>query len=120
MRTEPISQYDDIVDSRDVIARIAELESDEARDGEDERELNDLRELARAVADYASDWEYGTTLIRDSYFVEYAQELAEDLGVIDSHATWPNDCIDWDKAARELKCDYSVVSWGGIDYWIHC
>lgn len=38
---------------------------------------------------------------------DFAQQLAEDLGVIDKEATWPNDCIDWEYAAKELMYDYA-------------
>jgi hypothetical protein len=61
------------------------------------------------------DW-YPVTLIRDSYFKDYAQELAEDIGAINSDASWPNNCIDWDKAARELQMDYSSVEFDGVTY----
>ena len=37
----------------------------------------------------------------------FAQDMAEQLGAIDKNASWPNDCIDWEKAARELMYDYS-------------
>ena len=48
-------------------------------------------------------------LIRDSYSEDYAQELAEDNGAISSSdASWPNTCVDWKQAARELQMDYTV------------
>lgn len=37
---------------------------------------------------------------------DFAEQLAEDLGEIDKDAHWPNNCIDWKKAARELMYDY--------------
>lgn len=33
-------------------------------------------------------------------------------------ASWPNTCIDWDEAARELQYDYFTVEFDGITYWI--
>ena len=33
---------------------------------------------------------------------DFAQELADDLGVIPSEYSWPTSCIDWEQAAREL------------------
>lgn len=42
-------------------------------------------------------------------FVEYAQELAEDLGAVDEGASWPNSYIDWERAARDLAMDYTVL-----------
>lgn len=65
---------------------------------------------------WEGDW-YPGSLIRDSYFKDYAQELAEDIGAIKSDAGWPYTCIDWEQAARELQQDYSAVEYGGITYW---
>jgi hypothetical protein len=118
-----ISNHDDVIDSRDVIARIEELE---ALEGDDENpmdesdiaELKALRSLQDDAEGYSEDWKYGATLIRDSYFKNYAMELAEEIGAIDKDAKWPNTCIDWDQAARELQMDYTSVTFDGVDYWI--
>lgn len=147
-----INRFMDLIDSRDVIARIEELESDreyitsqieelsnstelisdiemhnkinelkselqEWDDSDDSQELKVLQSLAKE-GESSPDWQYGETLIRDSYFVEYAQELAEDIGAIDRDVKWPYTCIDWEWAARELKYDYMLVEFDGIDYWI--
>jgi len=133
-----ISNSDDIIDSRDIIARIEELEAERdshvlgAPDGsetpdpegwagdnpEDSDELDALYALAKEGADYAADWQHGETLIRDSYFRHYAQELAEDIGAIQANAPWPVYCIDWDQAARDLKMDYGAVDFAGVTYWV--
>ena len=65
---------------------------------------------------WRGDW-YPVTLIRDSYFKEYAQEMAEDCGMIEPSAVWPYTCVDWDQAARELRCDYTGVDIDGVTYW---
>jgi hypothetical protein len=120
---------DDIIDSCDVIARIEELESerDDAQEesesalvswlDENATELNALLSLADEASDYAPDWHQGETLIRDSYFKNYAIELAEDCGAPISNE-WPMRCIDWDQAARELQMDYTSVDFDGVTYWI--
>ncbi len=126
MTTTAISNSDDIIDSRNVIARIEELKNEigdvvpgtsvefhELRD-----ELKVLEALVEEASDYAADWQYGETLIRATYFKEYAQELAEDIGAIKDNCQWPNDCIDWDQAASELQMDYTCIDFDGIDYWI--
>ncbi len=152
-----ISNAEDVIDSRDVIERIEELEDEreslvsdvtEAKEAYDQTdteaddydeieekfteaetalscwdrdngdELKALKALANEADGYASDWKYGESLIRDSYFTEYAQQLAEDIGAIDRNANWPNDCIDWDKAAEELQQDYTSVDFDGVTYWI--
>lgn len=119
--TNQISEYDDIIDSRDVIARIEELSELNAAEEDSEEETEELvalRELAAEASDYAADWEYGETLIRDSYFERYAQELADDIGAVDADAVWPYTCIDWERAARELQMDYTSVEFRGVTYWI--
>ena len=78
----------------------------------------DLEALQSEAEDYSPDWHHGECLIRESYFEDYAQELAEDIGAIDPNAHWPNDCIDWERAARELQYDYTAVDFDGVTYWI--
>lgn len=37
---------------------------------------------------------------------EFAENLAEELGMVPSDAAWPNNYIDWERAARDLMMDY--------------
>jgi antirestriction protein len=37
---------------------------------------------------------------------DFAYEMAESLGAIDKNASWPQNCIDWEYAAKELMYDY--------------
>lgn len=76
--------------------------------------LCDLRDEAQGCG----DWKYGEILVRDSYFTDYSQQLAEDIGAVNENALWPNNCIDWEWAARELKMDYTAVDFDGVTYWI--
>lgn len=124
-----ISNSDDVIDSRDVIKRISDLEDHfteehpeekldaQAKDCAECQELIALRALAEE-GEGSPDWPHGETLIRESYFKDYAQELAEDIGAINKDANWPNDCIDWDKAADELRVDYMAVDYDGVTYYI--
>ena len=139
-----ISNQDDMIDSRDIIERIEELEAmrqswiEECEDDESFEfdmspeadwhnnhvaygcELDALLDLAKMGEDYFPDWAYGTLLIRDSYFKEYAQELAEETGCFDHGHHWPHTCIDWDRAARDLQTDYSSVELDDVTYWGRC
>ena len=141
MRGQEISNNDDIIDSRDVIGRLEELESElsyledeltEAENVHDKdkageagkewyeengEELKVLRALAEEGEGY-SEWEYGATLIRDSFFTDYARDLAEEIGCIKKSDRWPYTCIDWEKAADELKHDYVTLDYDGVEYWI--
>ena len=74
--------------------------------------------LEREAKDCCSDYDYGETLIRDSFFKEYTMELASEISDSKNADVWPYTCIDWDQAARELKYDYSSVDFGGVTYWI--
>ena len=62
------------------------------------------------LSDYADD---EPTLIAESYFETYAQELAEDIGAIPSDLQWPVRHIDWEAAADELSQDYSEFDFDG-------
>lgn len=135
--SEPITGTEDVIDSRDVIARIEYLTAsfmeatgddpdDYAMSGDDWRaglsddeadELVALLELAEQ-GESAPDWQYGEVLIHDDYFEDYARELAEDIGAINRDAAWPANCIDWGQAARELRVDYWSVEFKGETYWI--
>lgn len=134
-RTHTITNGADIIDSRDVIARIAELESErdgfapddidpgeaphtwESEHADDAEELAALLALQEDAEGY-SDWRHGAGLIRDSYFTTYAKDLAEEIGAIDKSAGWPARCIDWEEAADELKQDYTAVEFDGVTYWV--
>lgn len=133
-----IRNTDDLIDSRDVIARIEELESERdsfvighpngeeepapdqwAEENPDEaEELDTLYALAKQGEDYAPDWSYGETMIHDDYFEAYAEQLAEDIGAIDRDAKWPLTHIDWTAAADDLKQDYTSIDFDGQTYWI--
>lgn len=134
MKTTEISSFDDIIDSRDVLARMDYLRSFcEDEDGEiltpetcpeENENMAEIEEYARLASlaedgeNYASDWQYGAQLIRDSHFEDYARELAEDTGAVSRDAQWPLQHIDWEKAANELKSDYSAVEFDGVTYWV--
>jgi hypothetical protein len=51
---------------------------------------------------------------------DYAQQLAEDLGVKLDQMEWPLTCVDWEAAWRELEMGdgYSLHSIGGGDWLV--
>ena len=114
-----MSEY---VDIRDMIERYEELEDDESLNEEDTAERDALKELLDDLRSnggetpWRGDW-YPVTLIRDDLFMEYAKELAEDIGAIVCATLWPCTCIDWEKAVQELQADYSSVEYDGDTYW---
>jgi hypothetical protein len=144
MTTIQFSNSDDVIDSRDIIERIEYLSvydyqvcpecgctlGDIHDEGcsepdpvdnlteEDKEELRILDALQDDCEGYASDWRHGATLIRDSYFTQYAKNLAEDLGYIKRYVEWPLNHINWEAAAEELKVDYTEVDYDGVSYWV--
>lgn len=141
-----INNAADVINSRDVIERIEELQDerqaladeleeaeaddDEAAtataqaalqewDGSEEgQELRALLALQEEAEGY-SDWRHGAALIRDSYFPDYARDLAEDLhGNKVRNAEWPFSHIDWEAAAEALQVDYTAVEFDGVTYWV--
>ena len=130
MTSTSITNSADIIDSRDVVERLDDLESQHdpdqcgndlatCIDSDEHQELATLKALLDECEGYTGDSaKHGFTLIRDSYFEDYAQEFAEDIGAINRDAKWPNDCIDWERAARELQMDYTSVEFDGISYWV--
>jgi hypothetical protein len=108
-----ISNLDDTIYSIDVIEAIDNADESDY----DPEEINHLIDLAKECEDF-DDWEYGVNLIRDSYFKDYAIDLAYELGLVPTDYVWPTSCIDWNQAARELQMDYSAVEYNGVTYWI--
>lgn len=119
-RSDIPTNSDSIIDSRDVLEWLDDFESREPDElDEDDREaFAALKALADQAEGYADDWKYGAQLIRDSYFKEYAQQVADEIGDGANHGGWPYTCIDWDQAARELRMDYTSVEFDGVTYWV--
>lgn len=112
--------YSEIIDTHHLIERRTEIEAEledtdpnEIVRGDLEEELSEIRE----IEDNISEFPYGETLIREDYFTEYAQQLAEDIGAINPDAQWPLTYIDWERAADALKMDYTTVEYRGNTYY---
>lgn len=103
-------------DLKDVVSESeGNLESAEADFGDDEKtELEELETLKNEI----SDFKHGETMIPENDFEDYARELAEDIGAISGNEEWPCNCIDWERAARELAMDYSTVEYQGDTYLV--
>jgi hypothetical protein len=113
----------DVIDVRDIIARVEELEPqvDAIGEGEHIAEWNMLTRILHELKGYGGDeqWRgdwYPITLIGEHYFTEYAQDLLADCGEL------PRDLphyieIDWQATARNIRIDYSPVDIDGVTYW---
>jgi hypothetical protein len=110
-----LSSYWDIT-PEEVADAIAALDNPaDAFNGNEE--LHALKEFRDELEPYCPDWRYGVTIIRESYFTDYAEELANDIGAVKSDAGWPNAHIDWEAAAEALKIDYTSGDFDGVTYW---
>jgi antirestriction protein len=114
-----ISPYADVIDSRDVQERIEALESDAEEYGADSltltevAELDALRALRDMAMDYTSEWYDGTTLVRLSYWMDYAQEYMEDTTDIPDHLA---SYIDYEAFASDLAVDYTEIDFVDWEY----
>ena len=123
----------DVIDSRDIIERITELErntedeiitliDDEdwaAIDDIDNDELSELVELKKLASqcEGVGDWEYGELLIRRSHWIAYVEELIRDIGGLPANIPWYIE-IDWETTARNIEMDYTSVDFGDVEYLI--
>lgn len=89
---------------------------DELEEWDDKDEYDTLKALCAEGEGY-SDWSYGATLINESYFTEYAEELASDVCDMKSANSWPFNHIDWEAAAEDLKQDYSTIDYDGETFY---
>jgi hypothetical protein len=142
MATVEFSSSSDVIDSRDVIARIDELrdtlmdvgvivETDgketidpvkrESHSLETE-EYEELLELQKQASS-SPDWEYGESLINEKYFTSYIEELINDCYEMPKEinsGNWPyrHMKIDYEAAAEEAKADYFEVTFFGHAFLI--
>jgi hypothetical protein len=129
-RMADISNSDDMIDVRDVIARVEELREQRddinPEDGlkyeldTDERaELATLESLLDDLKGYGGDeqWNgdwYPVSLIRDSYFETAMDELLEDIGDMPKNIPpYLTITVNYDA----LQMDYSSVEFDNVTYW---
>jgi hypothetical protein len=101
----------------DEITELEDMKNDEPEDfgREDDDRLELLLQLRGELE--TEGWYHNISLIPESEFTDYAQQLAEDTGAISDETGWPSTCIDWEWAASELAHDYSVVTFDGDTYY---
>ena len=106
-----LNRYE-ITDTRD----LADFLLDSDNDADERARIADLFE--QLGVDPESPDDNGVTVIPESCLKEYAQQLAEDIGEVLSNR-WPLNCIDWDRAARELSHDMMAALVDGTIYCLH-
>ena len=119
-KSREITSSEDVIDSRDVIDRIAWLENEKEYDPEAwtadlQWELLTLLRLAEQGEHDVADWDHGEGLIRYSHFTAYCRELVEDCGYISKDfPAWIE--IDWEATARNIRVDYVELMFDGVVY----
>jgi hypothetical protein len=88
----------------------------------DKDELDTLTEIISQGED-SSDWSHGETLIKESYFTQYIEELVNDCYEMPSEFTdgkwpWTHMSMNWEEAADEAKADYNEICVDGETYLI--
>ena len=124
-----IDNTQDVIDSREIIDRIEDLEGRiedleyiEEPSSEEAQELAILLKV-QEQADDCSDWKYGEALIRESYFTDYIKELIDDCYELPKEfnsGAWPwrHMTLDYEAAADEAKDDYTWIDFDGVTYLI--
>ena len=101
---------DDDDDSAEVLDAVGKL------NGFTEKQQEELTELEAVISEIGEDYAVdGVTLIPESEFVEYAEQLCKDCGDL------PQDIphyivIDWDATADNIQQDYSAIDFEGKTY----
>lgn len=110
---------EDIIDVRDIIARVEELE-DNQNTPEAKEEFIFLSTILHELCGYGGDeqWRgdwYPVTLIRETHFTDYCEELVCDCYDLKGVPSFVH--IDWEATARDMRVDYSEVDIDGVTYF---
>jgi len=113
-----ISNNDDIIDSRDVIARIDWLYDSFQPGDPEEGEYLSLTALAEQGENGAEDWLYGATLIRYSYFTQYVKYDYPEIHH-EAFSKLPEGLvIDWQATAEGQRTEYTELTFDGVTYLV--
>ena len=83
-------------------------------------ELSGLEEEAEDIFELRDDCNFyarGETLINEDVWVDYVQQMAEDIEGKDL-SQWPYNHIDWEDAAHGLKIDYTTIIFRGQEFYV--
>ena len=83
-------------------------------------QLQDLRDELQPLLDLKAEgipeWDDGATLIPESDWEEYVEDLVKDWGYIPNDVPWWI-VIDWAATADNVAADYSTVDYDGDTYY---
>jgi hypothetical protein len=123
---------DEVIYSEDVIHWLSEMETVYGpRPGEgidtvhvedmsvEEQDLYGFLCELRQEAGHVSDWAYNVSIVRDSFFAEYAENEVEECGLLPS--ALPEIVarnINWQGVAEDMQEDYLQFEAGGVTWWV--
>lgn len=122
MKTENLA-FEGLIDVRDIIERVEELEELQEAGEYTETPDCELQHLRAILEDlngsggdeqWRGDW-YPVTLIRESYFTEYAADLVCSCYNLQELPHFVH--VDWEATAREVKMDYSEIQINGVSFF---
>lgn len=74
-----------------------------------------MREIEDAMEEIG-EWQYGEVLIHENYWIDYVEDMLNDLGYLNTKDAWFIE-IDWEKTARNVAMDYITVELDGHTYY---
>lgn len=111
--------FDEITSERLNSDDFEEMDRDAIRDFECywEPEYKSIQEIDDVESEVGSEFDYGCTLIPESDFKEYCEELVFEGGYLSRDTPfYLRNNIDWDGVADDLKLDYSELEYNGKTY----
>lgn len=141
---EALDNWADIVDSRNIVDRVNELQDQQMAHHEDQEdqdpddrvpwsavdpdaadELRELEELLAQLRNVGGDTpEGGQALIRENYLSDYVKELYMEctdrdlLKRVTEQLEGPWKHVDWAAVAEDERSDYTEVTWAGVTYYV--
>lgn len=108
--------YDkDVIDSSELIERLAELSDMETWEDYDYDEHAMLTAIIDHGSSYNTEWYRGVPLISENYFPEYIKSEYIAIGLV-TDAILNSLSIDWGMTAEKAAMDYSEVDVNGNIY----
>jgi hypoxanthine phosphoribosyltransferase len=109
-----ITNFDDVIDSRDILEYIEKYKDVEDFEEKVKALQSIVEEYCDNYTDGLEDLKFGVFFIRDSYFEEYMSDYFFEVNQVDEAL----ECyIDIEAFARDQQYDYASVNFRGIDYW---
>lgn len=111
------SEHDLLADAQSDVTKAEEALAEAEKTFEDWQEsaegdeLQNLKDIGDDLSTYRDE-----SGIPESEFENYARELHEDIN--GSNDNWPYNCIDWERAAEQLKADYTTIDYDGNTYYV--